>query len=90
MIGSKIENLLNTFAAGKALTSKQIAARFGISNPTATVHAIRSKGYPIYLDKHITSTGKETKKYMLGEPTREMIAAGIVALGAQRAGLTVE
>jgi hypothetical protein len=90
MTGSKIENLINTFANGEALTAKQIAARFRISNPTATVHAIRSKGYPIYLDKYFNAKGKEVRKYELGSPTREVIAAGIAALGAQAAGLVAE
>ncbi|CAB5221615.1 Helix-turn-helix domain containing protein [uncultured Caudovirales phage] len=75
------ERVLEALRAGEELTAKQISSRFGISNPTATIHSLRSKGYPIYLNNRKTKTGTSSK-YRIGTPKRSVIAAGYAALGA--------
>jgi hypothetical protein len=79
---TKTQVLVEAFKTGQEFTADQISTKFGLSNPTASVTALRKSGYPIYLN-----TRKGVSKYRLGTPTRKMIAAGYAALGAQAAGL---
>ena len=51
---TKTEKLLNAFKKGANLTSKQISARFGLKNPTAAIHSLRSKGHSIRFHEHET------------------------------------
>jgi len=79
---TKQGKLLEALQAGERLTAKQIGARFGIANPTATVSDIRMSGYAIYANKHKDTKGRETTKYRLGTPSRKLIAAGYKAMAA--------
>ena len=80
MIVTKQGRLLEALKNGERLTAKQIAARFDIANPTATVSDLRYMGYAIYANRHTDSKGRETTKYRLGRPSREVVAAGYRAL----------
>lgn len=73
---TKTEKLLNALESGARLTSRQIAARFGLKNPTAAIAALRQDGYSIFFNRRKT---KESY-YKMGRPTRELIAAGYRAL----------
>ena len=82
---SKKETVLNAFAGGEQLTAKQIAARFGVGNPTALVSSLRMDGYPIYLNEGSKDERGRVRasRYRLGAPTRAVIAAGYRAMAAQ-------
>jgi len=80
---SNTDRVLEALKAGEQLTAKQITARFKVANPAATVSSLRMKGYAIYLNEHKNAKGEVSKKYRLGNPTREIVAAGIKALAAQ-------
>jgi hypothetical protein len=80
---TKQEQLLEAFQAGEQLTSKQIADRFDIANPTATVSNLRlNEGFAIYANKRTDTNGKTVTKYRLGRPSRAVVAAGYRALAA--------
>ena len=80
---TKQEQLLEALQAGEQLTSKQIAERFGIANPTATVSKLRlNDGFAIYANKRTDANGKTVIKYRLGRPSRAVVAAGYRALAA--------
>lgn len=80
---TKQERLLEAFQSGEQLTAKQIANRFGIANPTATVSNLRlNEGFAIYANKRTDSNGKTVTKYRLGRPSRAVVAAGYRALAA--------
>ena len=80
---TKQEQLLEALQAGEQLTTKQIADRFGIANPTATVSNLRlNEGFAIYADKRTDANGKTVTKYRLGRPSRAVVAAGYRALAA--------
>lgn len=51
---SKTEKLSKALASGSKLTSKQIATRFKISNPTAHISYLRSKGMAV---EHVVVNG---------------------------------
>lgn len=77
---SKQARLLEAFQKGEQLTAKQIATRFSIANPTATVSNLRYSGFAVYANNRTDSNGKVTTKYRLGTPSREIVAAGYRAL----------
>lgn len=72
------EALLN----GEQLTAKQIAARFGVGNPTATISDIRFSGIPVYASTRKNSKGVSVTKYRTGKASRKVVAAGYRALAA--------
>jgi len=80
---TKQEQLLEALQAGEQLTTKQIADRFGIANPTATVSNLRlNEGFAIYANKRTDTNGKTFTKYRLGRPSRAVVAAGYRAIAA--------
>ena len=80
MNATKQSRLLEALQSGEQLTAKQIAARFGVKNPTATVSDLRYAGFPVYANTRTDSKGRVSTKYRLGTPSREVIAAGFRAL----------
>ncbi len=80
MTVTKQSRLLEALQNGEQLTASQIANRFGIKNPTATVSDLRFQGFAIYANRHVDTKGRETTKYRLGRPSREVVAAGYRAL----------
>ena len=82
MTVTKQTRVLEALQAGEQLTAKQIGARFGVANPTATISDIRFAGYAVYANKHTDTKGRVTTKYRLGRPSRELIAAGYKAMAS--------
>jgi|TARA_B110000196_G_scaffold182433_1_gene156366 transcription initiation factor IIE alpha subunit len=66
---------------GAELTAKQITSRYGVKNVRAVISKLRLEGLSIYLNKRISSfDGKSYMKYMIGTPTKAVVAAGYKAL----------
>jgi len=80
---TKQSRLLEALQRGEQLTAKQIAQRFEIANPTATVSALRFAGFAVYANKRTNSRGDTFTKYRLGSPSRQVVAAGYRALASQ-------
>lgn len=80
---TKQSRLLEALQNGEELTAKQIAQRFEIANPTATVSSLRFAGFAVYANRRTNSRGETFTKYRLGRPSRQVIAAGYRALAAQ-------
>lgn len=79
---TKQERLLEALKNGESLTAKQISARFGIANPTATVSDLRYSGHAVYSKLTTDTKGRTNTKYTLGRPSRRVVAAGYRALAA--------
>jgi len=78
---TKTDRLIEAFKRGDSFTAKQITARFGIANPTATVSDLRLRyGHAVYANQHTDTKGRVTTKYSLGRPSRRVVAAGYRAL----------
>lgn len=67
---SRLEAYLNS---GSTATPRQITGMFGLQNPTAAIHALRSKGVCVYANSATLSTGERTIKYKVGKPSAKMI-----------------
>lgn len=81
MNATKQARVLEALQSGEQLTAKQIGARFGVKNPTATISNIRLSGFAVYANQHKDTKGRVSTKYRLGTPSRAVIAAGYRALG---------
>ena len=80
---TKTAKLIAALEDGAELTAKQINARFRVKNARALISSIRMQGYPVYLNKRVSTYNGETySKYLLGTPTRSVVAAGFRALAS--------
>jgi hypothetical protein len=71
----------NALVNGAELTAKQITAGSGVKNVRSVISKLRSEGLSIYLNKRVSSfDGASYMKYMIGTPTRAVVAAGYKAL----------
>ena len=78
---TKTAKVLAALESGVELTGKQISARYSVKNVRALISSLRMQGYPVYLNKRVSTFDGETYlKYRLGTPTRAVIAAGYQAL----------
>ena len=66
----------------ETLSEAQIAKRFSIKNPTATISSIRSRGYAIYANQRKAGNGVNVTEYRYGEASRKMVAAAYRAMAA--------
>lgn len=84
---SKSFKLFQALNAGEQLTEAQIAARFGLKNPTATISSLRmNHGVCVYANERFDTKGRRTVKYRIGAPSRKLVAAGYRAMAQ---GMTV-
>tara|TARA_B100001564_G_C20073094_1_gene417167 strand:+ start:124 stop:384 length:261 start_codon:yes stop_codon:yes gene_type:complete len=80
---TQAQRVATALSNGAELTAKQISSRYGVKNVRAVISQLRSEGFSIYLNKRVSSFDGETyMKYMLGTPTKAVIAAGYKALRA--------
>jgi hypothetical protein len=80
---TKTAKVIAALEDGAELTAKQINARFRVKNARALISSIRMQGYPVYLNKRVSTYNGETySKYRLGTPTRAVVAAGFRALAS--------
>ena len=78
---TKTEKVLNALMSGTELTAKQITSRYGVKNVRAVMSKLRTEGYPIFLNKRVSSfDGQTYSKYRLGTASRSVVAAGNRAL----------
>ena len=81
---TKQSRVLEALQSGQELTAKQIAARFGVKNPTATISDIRYAGFSVYANRRVDTKGRVSTKYRLGSPSRAVVAAGFRAMNLPR------
>ena len=78
---TKASKVIAALKSGSELTAKQISARYGVKNARALISSLRMQGYPVYLNKRVSSFDGETyNKYRLGTAPRNVVAAGYRAL----------
>ena len=78
---TKTAKVIAALENGTELTARQIESRYSVANARALISSIRMQGYPVYLNKRVSTFNGETySKYRLGTPTRSVVAAGYQAL----------
>ena len=80
---TKTAKVIAALESGVELTAKQIESRYNVANARAMISSLRMQGYPVYLNKRVSTYNGETySKYRLGTPSRAVIAAGDQALAS--------
>jgi len=83
---SNSARLARSLTNGAQYTEAQIASKFGIANPTATIAYLRRNGYSIYSNRKNGDFGKYTK-YRMGSARKAVVAAVVNTYGSHAAGL---
>ena len=79
---TKTYKLFNALYNGDAVTAAQAAKRFGIKNISAEVSRIRHNGYAVYANSRLAGNGVKVTEYVIGKPSRAIVAAGYKAMAA--------
>jgi hypothetical protein len=82
---TKTYRVFQALQSGKALTASQ-ASKMGVKNLSAEVSRIRQNGFAIYTNSRKAGNGVQVTEYVLGKPSRKLVALGYKALAA---GMTV-
>ena len=77
---TKTYKLFNALYNGEAVTASQAEKRFGIKNISAEVSRIRHSGYAVYANKRVAGNGVQVTEYVIGKPSRAIVAAGYKAM----------
>ena len=78
---TKTAKVIAALKNGAELTAKQIQSRYNVKNARALISSIRMQGYPVFLNKRVSTYDGETySKYRMGTAPRSVVAAGYQAL----------
>lgn len=77
---TKTYKLFNALYNGETVTPAQAEKRFGIKNMSAEVSRIRQSGYAVYANTRKAGNGVQVTEYVIGKPSRKVVAAGYKAL----------
>jgi hypothetical protein len=77
---TKTFKLFNALYNGDVVTPAQAEKRFGIKNISAEASRIRQAGYAVYANTRTAGNGVVVTEYVLGKPSRKVVAAGYKAL----------
>jgi len=78
--GTKTHKLFIALKSGEAVTASAAEKRFGIKNVSAEVSRIRAAGFAVYGNVRTAGNNVEVKEYVMGQPSRALIAAGYKAM----------
>lgn len=77
---TKTFKLFNAMYNGEAVTASAAQKRFGIKNISAEVSRIRQNGYAVYANKRVAGNNVKVTEYVIGKPSRAIVAAGYKAM----------
>ena len=84
---TKTYKVFNALYNGEKLTQSEATKRFGVKNLSAEASRIRANGYAIYSKSRKAGNGVRVTEYVMGKPSREIVALGYAA---KAKGLTVD
>ena len=77
---TKTYKLFNALYNGEAVSASQAEKRFGIKNISAEVSRVRQAGYAVYANSRKAGNGVKFTEYVIGKPSRKLVAAGYRAM----------
>jgi len=83
---TKTFKVFNALYNGEALTTSK-AKKMGVGNLAAEASRIRQGGYAVYSNTRTAGNGVKVTEYVLGKPSREIVALGYAA---KAKGLTLD
>ena len=76
---TKTFKLFTALRNGDAVTPAEASKRFGIKNMSAEASRLRQHGFAVYTNSRKAGTGVQVTEYVLGKPSREIVALGYKA-----------
>ena len=76
---TKTYKVFNALYNGDSLTASEAQKRFGVKNLAAEASRIRQNGYAVYSNTRKAGNGVQVTEYVMGKPSREIIALGYKA-----------
>jgi hypothetical protein len=76
---TKTFKVFNALYNGAKLTQSQAEKRFGVGNLAAEASRIRQSGYAVYSNTRKAGNGVAVTEYVMGKPSREIVALGYKA-----------
>ena len=76
---TKTFRVFSALRSGEALTASK-AKKMGIGNLAAEVSRIRQAGHAVYTNSRLAGNGVQVTEYVLGKPSRKLVAAGYKAI----------
>ena len=76
---TKTFRVFQALRSGDALTESK-ARKMGIKNLSAEVSRIRQAGHAVYTNQRKAANGVAVTEYVLGKPSRRIVAAGYKAI----------
>ena len=77
---TKTYKLFTALHSGETVTPAQAEKRFGIKNISAEASRIRQAGFAVYSNSRTAGNGVKVTEYVIGRPSRKVVAAGYRAL----------
>lgn len=77
---TKTFKIFSALYNGAKLTQSQATKRFGVKNLSAEASRIRQSGYAVYSNSRLAGNGVQVTEYVIGKPSRKIVAAGYKAL----------
>ena len=77
---TKTYKVFSALQNGETLTPAAARKRFGVANLSAEASRIRQHGFAVYANRRKAGNGVEVTEYVLGKPSRKVVAAGYKAL----------
>lgn len=79
---TKTFKLYTALRNGDAVSAAEARKRFDIQNIRAEATRIRQSGYAVYANRRVAGNNVAVTEYVIGTPSREVVAAGYRALAA--------
>ena len=77
---TKTFKVFSALKSGETLTASEAKKRFGVGNLAAEASRIRQHGFAVYANSRKAGNGVTVTEYVLGKPSRKVVAAGYRAL----------
>ena len=77
---TKTFKVFQALQTGAAITPAEANKRFGVKNLSAEVSRIRQHGFAVYSNSRKAGNGVNVTEYVIGKPSRTLVAAGYRAL----------
>ena len=77
---TKTFKVFSALKNGETLTASTAKKRFGVGNLAAEASRIRQHGFAVYANQRTAGNGVTVTEYVMGKPSRKVVAAGYKAL----------
>ena len=77
---TKTHKLFTALKNGEKFTASQAEKRFGVKNIAAEASRIRQAGFAVYANSRKAGNGVQVTEYVIGKPSRRLVAAGYKAM----------